>query len=58
VKESLKVHYDYTVREADSSVIQFNYGEDSIDITKSKFLNRFAFLSKNVPALAQKYFPP
>lgn len=52
------MHYDYTVREADSSVIQFNYGEDSIDITKSKFLNRFAFLSKNVPALAQKYFPP
>jgi DNA-directed RNA polymerase I subunit RPA1 len=43
------------VRDSDASVIQFNYGEDSIDITKSKHLERFSFLSKNTPALVQKY---
>ena len=32
--ESLKVEYDYTVRDADGSVIQFLYGEDSLDPTK------------------------
>ena len=47
--------YDATVRDSDASVIQFNYGEDSIDITKSKHLERFSFLSKNTPALVQKY---
>lgn len=54
--ESLRVCYDATVRDSDASVIQFNYGEDSIDITKSKHLERFSFLSKNTPALVQKYY--
>jgi DNA-directed RNA polymerase I subunit RPA1 len=31
--ESLKVHYDSTVRDdADGSVVQFYYGEDGIDV--------------------------
>lgn len=33
--ESLVVNYDYTVRDADGGVIQFNYGEDSIDVCKA-----------------------
>ncbi len=34
--QDLKVEYDYTVRDANRNVIQFNYGEDNIDISKSE----------------------
>lgn len=39
-----------TVRDSDSSVVQFLYGEDGMDISKSKFLKPklFPFLSDNV----------
>lgn len=30
--EDLKVQYDYTVRNSEGSVVQFLYGEDSIDV--------------------------
>ena len=36
--EGIRVHYDHTVRNSDSSVIQFHYGEDSLDVTKQKHL--------------------
>ena len=36
--EDLKICYDYTVRDSDGSVIQFQYGEDSVDTTKTPFL--------------------
>ena len=29
--------YDYTVRNTANTVVQFQYGEDSVDPTKSKF---------------------
>jgi len=45
--EGLKVAYDYTVRDADSSIIQFYYGEDSIDPNKVKYLEKFRFLAEN-----------
>lgn len=45
--EGLKVAYDYTVRDADGSVVQFYYGEDSIDPNKVKYLEKFRFLSEN-----------
>jgi DNA-directed RNA polymerase I subunit RPA1 len=32
--EGIRVNYDNTARNADSSIIQFNYGEDSLDVTK------------------------
>jgi DNA-directed RNA polymerase I subunit RPA1 len=32
--EGIRVNYDNTVRNADQSIIQFNYGEDSLDVTK------------------------
>ena len=33
----LRVKYDYTVRNTANTVVQFQYGEDSVDPTKSKF---------------------
>ena len=37
----LKVEYDGTVRDASNKIIQFEYGEDGIDVSKSEkgFLN-------------------
>jgi DNA-directed RNA polymerase subunit A' len=37
--EDLRVKYDGTVRNTADTVVQFRYGEDSIDPTKSKFGN-------------------
>ncbi|MBN2367548.1 DNA-directed RNA polymerase subunit A' [Candidatus Woesearchaeota archaeon] len=34
--QDLKVEYDDTVREASGKIIQFEYGEDSIDVSKSE----------------------
>ena len=34
--QDLKVEYDGTVREASGKIIQFEYGEDSIDVSKSE----------------------
>ena len=45
--ESLKVHYDYTVRDCDGSIVQFQYGEDCIDVTRSSYLQKFEFLAEN-----------
>ena len=45
--EGIRVHYDHTVRGADSSVYQFLYGEDGLDVTKQAHLNQFAFILKN-----------
>lgn len=38
--ESLKVEYDNTVRDSDGSIVQFLYGEDSLNPTKDKFFNK------------------
>lgn len=37
--ENLIVAYDYTVRDSDESIVQFYYGEDSIDPTKHAYLS-------------------
>ncbi|MBI2671665.1 hypothetical protein HYX16_01910 [Candidatus Woesearchaeota archaeon] len=34
--QDIKVEYDGTVRDANKSVIQFKYGEDNVDVSKSK----------------------
>ncbi|MFH1211769.1 MAG: DNA-directed RNA polymerase subunit A', partial [Candidatus Woesearchaeota archaeon] len=34
--QDLKVEYDYTVRDAAKKIVQFQYGEDSIDVSKSE----------------------
>lgn len=55
--ESLRVQYDMTVRDVDNSVVQFNYGEDSLDVTKTAFLSKFHFMLQNESALLRKYQP-
>jgi DNA-directed RNA polymerase subunit A' len=34
--QDLRVEYDYTVRDSAGRVIQFKYGDDGIDISKSE----------------------
>ncbi|KAG0167267.1 hypothetical protein DFQ28_004559 [Apophysomyces sp. BC1034] len=55
--EGLRVHYDHTVRDSDGSVLQFHYGEDSLDVIKAKYLNEFGFSAHNFERLSQKYNP-
>ncbi|KAJ3020699.1 hypothetical protein HKX48_000363 [Thoreauomyces humboldtii] len=55
--EGLRVHYDHTVRDSDGSVVQFHYGEDSLDVTKQKTLRKFDFCAMNYRALVQRYDP-
>ncbi|XP_011652120.1 DNA-directed RNA polymerase I subunit 1 isoform X1 [Cucumis sativus] len=45
--ESLKICYDHTVRDADGSVIQFQYGEDGVDVHKTAFITKFEALAAN-----------
>jgi DNA-directed RNA polymerase beta' subunit len=53
--EGIRVHYDHTVRGADSAVYQFLYGEDGLDVTKQMHLTEFAFNIKNYHSLANKF---
>ena len=34
--QDLKVEYDYSVRDASGRVVQFSYGEDALDVSKTK----------------------
>ncbi len=34
--QDLKVEYDYTVRDAAGKIVQYNYGEDGLDVSKSE----------------------
>ncbi len=34
--QDLKVEYDYTVRDASGKIVQFKYGEDGIDVSRSE----------------------
>lgn len=52
--ESLKVCYDYTVRDADGSIIQFYYGEDGVDVHRTSFLKNFKALKNNQATICQK----
>lgn len=36
--EGIRLHYDYTVRDSDHTVLQFIYGDDGIDPSKSRWL--------------------
>ncbi|WVO12596.1 hypothetical protein L204_100201 [Cryptococcus depauperatus] len=55
--EGVKVHYDHTVRDSDQSVLQFLYGEDSLDVTKQTHLNKFDFAAANHISLLNKVRP-
>jgi len=34
--QDLKVEYDYTVRDSSKKIIQFMYGEDGLDVSKTE----------------------
>eukprot|EP00163_Fabomonas_tropica_P030503 TRINITY_DN690_c0_g1_i4.p1 TRINITY_DN690_c0_g1~~TRINITY_DN690_c0_g1_i4.p1 ORF type:complete len:1694 (+),score=564.87 TRINITY_DN690_c0_g1_i4:426-5507(+) len=55
--EGLKVEYDLTVRDRDGSIVQFAYGEDGLDPTRTAFLKKFGFLAHNYQALMERYDP-
>ena len=37
--EGVMVNYDRTVRDSDGSIIQFMYGEDGLDVTRSQLIS-------------------
>ena len=43
-----------TVRDNDGSIIQFLYGDDSIDVMQTNFLDKFEFLERNYMDSAKK----
>lgn len=51
--EGLTVSYDGTVRDSDNTVVQWQYGEDGMDILKSQFLKlkQMPFLNQNRDAI-------
>jgi len=51
--EGLVVNYDQTVRDSDGSVVQFQYGEDAMDVCKSQYLKpkTLDFLKDNMGSL-------
>mmetsp|Transcript_4366 Transcript_4366/g.6424 ORF Transcript_4366/g.6424 Transcript_4366/m.6424 type:complete len:1605 (+) Transcript_4366:139-4953(+) len=53
--EELSVQYDFTVRDSFGSVIQFAYGGDGIDITKSSVSQHYEYLDMNAEAILSKY---
>lgn len=55
--EGIKVHYDNTVRGSDSAIYQFNYGGDSLDVTKQKHLYHFEFSARNEKSLLHRFQP-
>ncbi|KAF8522225.1 hypothetical protein BU17DRAFT_45191 [Hysterangium stoloniferum] len=55
--EGLRIHYDHTVRGSDSSVYQFIYGGDGIDVTKQKHLHQFEFAIRNEATIVNRTRP-
>eukprot|EP01129_Flabellula_baltica_P009496 TRINITY_DN3888_c0_g1_i2.p1 TRINITY_DN3888_c0_g1~~TRINITY_DN3888_c0_g1_i2.p1 ORF type:complete len:1566 (+),score=370.20 TRINITY_DN3888_c0_g1_i2:27-4724(+) len=53
--ECLTVGYDYTIRDSDQSIIQFQYGEDGIDVPNCSYLTQFEFSKNNQEVFADKY---
>lgn len=43
------------MRDCDGSIIQFFYGEDSLDPVKNKFFSKFDFVNKNFETYKAKY---
>ncbi|KAF4619599.1 hypothetical protein D9613_005174 [Agrocybe pediades] len=55
--EGIRVHYDNTVRGSDSSIYQFNYGGDALDVIKQKHLYQFNFIAQNHASFARRLKP-
>ncbi|KAK8562107.1 hypothetical protein V6N13_148766 [Hibiscus sabdariffa] len=52
--ECLKISYDHTVRDSDGSIVQFNYGEDGIDVHQTSFISKFEALALNRDVMSEK----
>ncbi|KAL5783905.1 hypothetical protein ACOSQ2_006297 [Xanthoceras sorbifolium] len=52
--ECLKVCYDHSVRDADGSIVQFNYGEDGVDVHQTGFITKFEALAANQDMIYKK----
>ncbi|XWS53418.1 hypothetical protein CRYUN_Cryun10bG0000100 [Craigia yunnanensis] len=52
--ECLKISYDHTVRDADGSIVHFNYGEDGIDVHQTSFIAKFDALALNQDMMSEK----
>ena len=52
--EGLRIAYDHTVRDSDCSIVQFIYGEDGLDVTKTAYSQQFGFLAANLGALRSR----
>ncbi|KAJ4463271.1 hypothetical protein C8R41DRAFT_940921 [Lentinula lateritia] len=55
--EGIRVHYDNTLRSSDSSVYQFQYVGDSLDVTKQKHIRQFEFIARNEKSFVNKLRP-
>ncbi len=53
--EALRIGYDGTVRDCDGGVVQFHYGEDGLDVTKTSYSRQFGFLAANAGAVAASF---
>ncbi|KMT20750.1 hypothetical protein BVRB_1g007210 isoform B [Beta vulgaris subsp. vulgaris] len=53
--ECLSVCYDYTVRDADGSIIQFRYGEDGVDVHQKNYLQEFEALALNQQLILSRH---
>lgn len=53
--EDLKVGYDLSVRDSDGSLVQFLYGEDGLDVSKTTQLKNYELMSGNYKALLERY---
>ncbi|KAK0540774.1 hypothetical protein OC835_000481 [Tilletia horrida] len=54
--EGVRVDYDQTVRNSDGSVLQFYYGEDGLDVSKSKYLEEFDFTALNLENFKRRHY--
>ena len=58
--EDIHVQHDLTVRNSEGSIVQFYYGEDSLDVSKHAFLQdpiRLNTLANNISCLVQRHNP-
>lgn len=53
--EGISVQYDNTVRNSDGTLLQFHYGEDSLDVVKSTYLDKFDFTAQNFDSFMRRY---
>ena len=53
--EDLMVHYDMTVRNASSNIIQFSYGDDNMDPAKLEKINKIDLFEKTNEQMEETY---